>query len=214
MTDGKIAVTRALVSVYYKDGLVELARGLHEAGVEIVSTGGTSRDIRNAGIPVTSVDELTGFPEILDGRVKTLHPHVQAGLLANQNDPQHLQTISEHNIAPFQLVVCNLYPFAEKVASGAGAAECIELIDIGGPTMVRASAKNHGSVAVITNPDRYGEILEAVSTGGFTLEQRQCYALEAFRHTAAYDIAVATWMAQELVPDDLVEGCEVRRSGR
>jgi phosphoribosylaminoimidazolecarboxamide formyltransferase/IMP cyclohydrolase len=206
MTDGKIAVKRALISVYYKDGLVELARGLYEAGVEIVSTGGTADAISKAGIPVISVEEVTGFPEILGGRVKTLHPKIEAGLLADQNNPEHVATLKQHGIESFQLLVCNLYPFAETVASGANTDECIEKIDIGGPTMVRASAKNHGSVAVITDPDHYGEVLDAVRSGGFMLEQRQRYALEAFRHTAAYDIAVATWWAQELVPDDLAEG--------
>jgi phosphoribosylaminoimidazolecarboxamide formyltransferase/IMP cyclohydrolase len=203
--DGRLAVKRALISVYNKTGLVELGRGLHEAGVEIVSTGSTAAQLRDAGVPVTPVDQVTGFPEVLGGRVKTLHPGVHAGLLANQHDPAHLETLRALGIAPFQLFVGNLYPFAETVASGAGADECIEQIDIGGPTMVRASAKSHGSVAVVTNPALYDEVLEAVSAGGFTLEQRKRYGMHAFRHTASYDIAVATWMAQALVPDDFVE---------
>lgn len=204
--DGRLAVKRALISVFDKNGLVDLARALHGLGVEIVSTGGTARDIRDAGVPVTTVDQVTGFPEILGGRVKTLHPRLQAALLADQHNPEHLKVIEELDIEPFQLFVGNLYPFVETVASGASTPECIEQIDIGGPTMVRASAKNHGSVAVVTNPVHYNEVVEAVRTGGFTLEQRQRYALEAFRHTAAYDIAVATWMAQEVFPEDLAGG--------
>ena len=197
----KIAVTRALISVYDKTGIDELARGLHEAGVEIVSTGSTAARIRDLGVPVTAVDEVTGFPEILGGRVKTLHPHVHAGLLADQNDPSHVETITGLGIAPFQLLVANLYPFVETVASGATAPEIVEQIDIGGPAMVRASAKNHGSMAVVVAPSRYAEVLDAVRGGGFTLEQRQAYAREAFRHTATYDIAVASWLGSEVAPD-------------
>jgi phosphoribosylaminoimidazolecarboxamide formyltransferase / IMP cyclohydrolase len=150
-----IEIKRALISVYDKTGLEELARGLADAGVEIVSTGSTAARIRDLGVPVTPVEEVTGFPEILGGRVKTLHPHVHAGLLADQNDPEHVQTISRLGIAPFQLLVVNLYPFAATVASGAEQPEVIEQIDIGGPAMVRASAKNHGSIAVVTDPARY-----------------------------------------------------------
>src|SRR5579875_1931888 len=200
----KIAIRRALVSVYDKTGLDDLARGLHAAGVEIVSTGSTAARIRDAGIPVTSVDEVTGFPEILGGRVKTLHPHVHAGLLADQNDPSHVETIQELGIEPFQLLVANLYPFAATVASGASQPEVIEQIDIGGPAMVRASAKNHGSIAVVTDPARYGEVLEAVRGGGFELAHRQRLAVAAFRHTAAYDIAVASWLGNAVAPDDTV----------
>jgi phosphoribosylaminoimidazolecarboxamide formyltransferase/IMP cyclohydrolase len=202
----KIVVRRALISVYDKTGLDELARGLHEAGVEIVSTGSTAARIRDLGVPVTAVDEVTGFPEILGGRVKTLHPHVHAGLLADQNDPQHMATIAELGIAPFQLLVSNLYPFAETVASGATEPEIVEQIDIGGPAMVRASAKNHGSIAVVTDPSRYGEVLDAVRGGGFDLPARQRLALAAFRHTAAYDIAVASWLGSSVAPDDEVGG--------
>jgi phosphoribosylaminoimidazolecarboxamide formyltransferase/IMP cyclohydrolase len=202
----KIAVRRALISVYDKTGLDDLARGLHEAGVEIVSTGSTAQRIRDLGVPVTPVDEVTGFPEILGGRVKTLHPHVHAGLLADQNDPEHLATIEKLGIAPFQLLVSNLYPFRETVASGATPPEIVEQIDIGGPAMVRASAKNHGSIAVVTDPASYPTVLTTVRTGGFDLDQRRGLALTAFRHTAAYDIAVASWLGSALAPDDEVDG--------
>jgi phosphoribosylaminoimidazolecarboxamide formyltransferase/IMP cyclohydrolase len=202
----KIAVRRALISVYDKSGLEELARGLHDAGVEIVSTGSTAARIRDLGVPVTPVDEVTGFPEILGGRVKTLHPHVHAGLLADQNDASHVETISALGIAPFQLLVANLYPFADTVASGAEPAEVIEQIDIGGPAMVRASAKNHGSVAVVTDPARYADVLTAVRDGGFDLATRQQLARAAFRHTAAYDIGVASWLGNVVAPDDEVGG--------
>jgi phosphoribosylaminoimidazolecarboxamide formyltransferase / IMP cyclohydrolase len=202
----KIAVRRALVSVYDKTGLDELARGLHAAGVEIVSTGSTAARIKAAGVPVTPVDEVTGFPEILGGRVKTLHPHVHAGLLADQNDPEHLATIDRLGIAAFQLLVVNLYPFADTVASGASQPEVIEQIDIGGPAMVRASAKNHGSIAVVTDPARYGDVLTAVADGGFDLATRQRLAVAAFRHTAAYDIGVASWLGNVVAPDDEVDG--------
>src|ERR1700753_1001831 len=157
----RIAVRRALISVYDKTGLDELARGLHAAGVEIVSTGSTAARIRDLGVPVTPVDEVTGFPEILGGRVKTLHPHVHAGLLADQNDPEHVATIEGLGIASFQLLISNLYPFAETVASGATPPEIVEQIDIGGPAMVRASAKNHGSVAVVTSPAPDGDVGQA-----------------------------------------------------
>jgi phosphoribosylaminoimidazolecarboxamide formyltransferase/IMP cyclohydrolase len=202
----KIAVRRALISVYDKSGLDELARGLHDQGVEIVSTGSTAARIRDLGIPVTAVDEVTGFPEILGGRVKTLHPHVHAGLLADQNDPEHVETIDRLGIASFQLLVSNLYPFAQTVESGASAPEIVEQIDIGGPAMVRASAKNHGSIAVVTDPARYGEVLAAVRSGGFDLADRQRLALAAFRHTASYDIAVASWLGSVVAPDDEVDG--------
>jgi phosphoribosylaminoimidazolecarboxamide formyltransferase / IMP cyclohydrolase len=204
--DIKIAVRRALISVYDKTGLDELARGLHEAGVEIVSTGSTAAMIRELGVPVTPVDEVTGFPEILGGRVKTLHPHVHAGLLADQNDPEHLAAIEQLGIASFQLLVSNLYPFAETVASGAAPAEIVEQIDIGGPAMVRASAKNHASIAVVTDPGMYGGVLDAVRSGGFDLPARQRLALTAFRHTAAYDIGVASWLGSAVSPDDDVDG--------
>jgi phosphoribosylaminoimidazolecarboxamide formyltransferase/IMP cyclohydrolase len=202
MTTQQIQVRRALVSVYDKTGLEELGRGLAEAGVEIVSTGSTAARLRDAGIAVTPVDELTGFPECLDGRVKTLHPNVHAGILADRRLPDHVRQLGELGIEPFDLVVVNLYPFTETVASGAAPDECVEQIDIGGPTMVRAAAKNHPSVAVVVSPSSYDEVLAAVKAGGTTLEQRRSLAVQAFRHTASYDIAVASWMGNVLAPDD------------
>jgi phosphoribosylaminoimidazolecarboxamide formyltransferase/IMP cyclohydrolase len=197
-----IPVRRALVSVYDKTGLDELATGLHAAGVDIVSTGSTAARIAALGIPVVQVQDLTGFPECLDGRVKTLHPKVHAGILADLRLPDHVRQIDELGIAPFELVVVNLYPFATTVASGADADECIEQIDIGGPTMVRAAAKNHPSVAVVTSPDRYAEVIAAVTGGGFTLQQRQALAVDAFVHTASYDVAVASWLGNVVAPTD------------
>ena len=189
----KRPIRRALVSVFDKTGLEELARGLHAAGVQLVSTGSTAKRIADAGVPVTPVEELTGFPECLDGRVKTLHPRVHAGILADQRLEAHREQLGELGVEPFELVVVNLYPFAETVASGASDEECVEQIDIGGPSMVRAAAKNHPSVAVVVNPDRYGEALEAVEEGGFGLAARKRLAGEAFQHTASYDAAVAGW---------------------
>ncbi len=188
-------IRRALVSVYDKTGLEELARGLHAAGVELVSTGSTAARIAAAGVPVTPVQDLTGFPECLDGRVKTLHPKVHAGILADLRLDAHRAQLAELGVEPFELVVVNLYPFRETVASGATPDECVEQIDIGGPTMVRAAAKNHPSVAVVVNPQRYGDVLKAVAEGGFDLPSRRRLAAEAFAHTAAYDVAVAGWFA-------------------
>ncbi len=187
-------VRRALVSVYDKTGLDELVRGLHDAGVTLVSTGGSAALIEGLGLPVTRVEELTGFPECLEGRVKTLHPKVHAGLLADTRKDDHLDQLEELGVEAFELVVVNLYPFAATVASGATPDECVEQIDIGGPTMVRAAAKNHPSVAVVTDPTTYGAVLDAVRSGGFTLEQRKRLAAEAFVHTATYDVHVASWM--------------------
>jgi phosphoribosylaminoimidazolecarboxamide formyltransferase/IMP cyclohydrolase len=195
-------VRRALLGVYDKTGIEELARGLAAAGVELVSTGATARRIADAGVPVTPVEQVTGFPECLDGRVKTLHPAVHAGILADRRKPEHVQQLTDLGVAPFDLVVVNLYPFTETVASGASPDECVEQIDIGGPAMVRAAAKNHPSVAVVVDPARYGEVLDAVAAGGFSLVQRQRLAAAAFRHTATYDIAVASWMGNVLAPDD------------
>ena len=198
----QIPIRRALISVYDKTGLEELASGLHAAGVEIVSTGSTAARIAAAGVPVTPVEELTGFPECLDGRVKTLHPRVHAGLLADTANPAHEGQLAELGIEPFQLLVSNLYPFEATVASGASPEQCVEQIDIGGPAMVRAAAKNHGSVAVVTDPSRYADVLAALAAGGFTLDQRRALAAEAFAHTAAYDIAVASWFASAYAPDE------------
>ena len=191
-------VRRALVSVYDKTGLEGLARGLHEAGVALVSTGSTAARIADAGVPVTKVEELTGFPECLDGRVKTLHPNVHAGILADLRLETHRQQLGDLGVEPFDLVVSNLYPFTETVMSGASPDECVEQIDIGGPTMVRAAAKNHPSVAIVTSPSAYAAVLEAVRAGGFTLAQRQRLAADAFVHTATYDVHVASWMGNVL----------------
>ncbi|GEL16202.1 bifunctional phosphoribosylaminoimidazolecarboxamide formyltransferase/IMP cyclohydrolase [Pseudonocardia asaccharolytica] len=194
-------VRRALISVYDKTGLLDLATGLHALGVEIVSTGSTAQRIADAGVPVTPVEKLTGFPECLDGRVKTLHPRVHAGLLADTRKSEHLTQLDQLGIAPFDMLVSNLYPFTETVASGADSQECVEQIDIGGPAMVRASAKNHDSVAVVVDPARYEWVLEQVKCGGFELADRRRLAAEAFRHTATYDVAVASWMGSVLAPE-------------
>lgn len=198
----KRPIRRALISVYDKTGLEELARGLHDAGVELVSTGSTAGRIAAAGVPVTKVEELTGFPECLDGRVKTLHPRVHAGILADQRLEAHRAQLDELGVSPFELVIVNLYPFRETVASGASPDECVEQIDIGGPSMVRAAAKNHPSVAVIVNPGRYDDVLKAVGDGGFGLAARKRLAAEAFQHTAAYDVAVANWFAEGYGADE------------
>jgi phosphoribosylaminoimidazolecarboxamide formyltransferase / IMP cyclohydrolase len=205
VSDGVIPIRRALISVYDKTGLEELARGLHEAGVEIVSTGSTAARIADAGVPVMRVERLTGFPECLDGRVKTLHPKVHAGLLADRRKDDHLQQLADLDVEPFELAVVNLYPFTATVASGAAPEECVEQIDIGGPAMVRAAAKNHASVAVVVDPAAYGAVLEAVRSGGFTLARRRRLAARAFAHTAAYDVAVASWFASAYAPDETAE---------
>ncbi len=195
-------VRRALVSVHDKSGLADLARGLAESGVRLVSTGSTAARIAEAGVAVTAVEELTGFPECLDGRVKTLHPAVHAGILADRRNPAHEQQLAQLDIEPFDLVVVNLYPFRETVRSGAGTDDVVEQIDIGGPSMVRAAAKNHANVAVVTDPADYPAVLDAVHGGGFDLAARRRLAARAFAHTAAYDKAVAEWCARELAADD------------
>ncbi len=197
MTD-RLPIRRALLSVYDKTGLVELGRALVDAGVEIVSTGSTAKTLDAAGLPVTPVEQVTGFPECLDGRVKTLHPHIHAGILADRRLASHREQLAELGVAAFDLVVSNLYPFTQTVASGAGVDECIEQIDIGGPSMVRAAAKNHPSVAIVTSPAQYPVLTAALAEGGFTLEQRQALAAAAFVHTASYDVAVASWMGSVL----------------
>ncbi len=201
-----VAVKRALVSVYDKTGLAELGAALRTAGVEVVSTGSTAARLREAGVEVTPVDALTGFPECLDGRVKTLHPKVHAGILADRRLPDHVQQLADLGIEPFDLVVVNLYPFTATVASGAEPDECVEQIDIGGPTMVRAAAKNHPSVAVVVSPDSYGDVVAMLEAGGSTLAQRRRLASLAFQHTAAYDVAVASWFASSYDASDAVEG--------
>jgi len=197
----RIAVRRALISVYDKTGLPELAAALAAAGIEIVSTGSTAAAISAAGVAVTAVEAVTGFPECLDGRVKTLHPAVHAGLLADVARPEHAAQLAALSIAPFGLLVSNLYPFEQTVASGAGPRGCVEQIDVGGPAMVRAAAKNHGCVAVITSPAQYDELIAAIADGGFTRQQRGRLAAAAFAATAAYDIAVAAWFAASYAPD-------------
>ena len=194
-------IRRALVSVYDKSGLEDLAAALHGAGVAIVSTGSTAKLIASTGVPVTQVEDLTGFPECLDGRVKTLHPKVHAGILADRRNADHERQLDELGIEPFDLVVSNLYPFRETVASGAGLDDVVEQIDIGGPSMVRAAAKNHASVAIVTDPSDYPQVLEALQDGGFDLAARRRLAARAFAHTASYDKAVAAWCAQELDDD-------------
>jgi phosphoribosylaminoimidazolecarboxamide formyltransferase/IMP cyclohydrolase len=203
VSDGKRPIRRALVSVYDKTGLDDLGRALAAAGVEVVSTGSTAAKLRDAGVDVTPVERLTGFPECLDGRVKTLHPKVHAGILADLRLDAHRQQLDDLGVAPFELVVVNLYPFADTVASGASPDECVEQIDIGGPSMVRAAAKNHPSVAVVVDPSSYAAVIDAVQSGGFTLEARKRLAAQAFAHTAAYDVAVASWFASGYAPDDV-----------
>jgi phosphoribosylaminoimidazolecarboxamide formyltransferase / IMP cyclohydrolase len=195
-------VRRALVSVYDKRGLDLLAPALIAAGVEVVSTGSTARVLAEAGVSVTPVSEVTGFPEAFDGRVKTLHPAVHAGLLADLSKPAHVEQLERLGYAPFQLVIVNLYPFVETVASGAGQAEVVEQIDIGGPAMIRAAAKNAESVAVVTSPARYPDVIAALENGGFDLPSRLRLAAEAFAHTASYDVAVASWLANDVVAED------------
>jgi phosphoribosylaminoimidazolecarboxamide formyltransferase/IMP cyclohydrolase len=191
-------IRRALISVYDKTGLEELAKALSDAGVQLVSTGSTAARIAAAGVPVTKVEDLTGFPECLDGRVKTLHPKVHAGLLADVRKPDHVEQLAEMRVEPFDLLVSNLYPFSETVASGASVDECVEQIDIGGPSMVRGAAKNHANVAVVTSPSQYDEVYKVLAEGGFSLEERARLAAAAFVHTAEYDVAVASWMGSVL----------------
>jgi len=190
-------IRRALLSVYDKDRLLEIGTALSKAGVEILSTGSTAANLAAAGIAVTEVSDYTGFPEIMGGRVKTLHPRVHSGILADQNNPDHLAAIAELDIAPFDLVIINLYPFAETIAAGATFAEAIEQIDIGGPSMLRGAAKNHGSVAVVSNTSQYDQLLGALAAGGFTNEERQQLALEVFRTTAEYDLTIANWLGEQ-----------------
>jgi phosphoribosylaminoimidazolecarboxamide formyltransferase / IMP cyclohydrolase len=198
VNDLRIPIRRALISVYDKSGLIELARDLSDAGVEIVSTGSTAKTIKDAGIKVTPVEAVTGFPECLDGRVKTLHPHIHGGLLADVRQAHHREQIEELGIAPFELVIVNLYPFTQTVASGASADECIEQIDIGGPAMVRGSAKNFANVAIVVEPEGYAAVREALAAGGFTYDERATLARQAFSHTASYDMAVANWFGTVL----------------
>jgi len=191
-------IRRALVSVYDKDRLLELGRVLADAGVEILSTGSTAKALQEAGIAVTEVSSYTGFPEIMGGRVKTLHPKIHSGILADQNNPEHLKAIADLDIAPFDLVVINLYPFYKTLMSGASFEECIEQIDIGGPSMLRGAAKNHGSVAVVCNESQYDHVIESIKAGGFTDDERKLLALEVFRTTAEYDLTIASWLGSTI----------------
>jgi len=195
-----VPIGRALISVSDKTGLLDLARALVAEGVELISTGGTSGMLRTAGLAVRDVSEVTGFPEMMDGRVKTLHPAVHGGLLALRDDDEHLLAMAAHGIEPIDLLIVNLYPFEATVARGADAATCIENIDIGGPAMIRAAAKNHRSVAVVTDPADYAPLLEQMRAqlGATTLAFRQRLAVQAYARTAAYDAAVAGWMAAEM----------------
>ena len=194
----KVPIKRALISVSDKTGLLELAKALSAAGVEIVSTGSTAKTISDAKIAVTEVSAVTGFQETLDGRVKTLHPAIHAGLLADLRLNGHRAELEKLGVSAFQLLVVNLYPFVEAIASGASGESAIDQIDIGGPAMVRAAAKNHANVAVVVDPANYKEIIEATTSGGTTLAQRKHLALQAFTHTAKYDTAVSNWMAGAL----------------
>ena len=195
-------IRRALISVYEKSGLIELGRALQAAGVEILSTGSTAKVLSGAGVAVTAVEDYTGFPEMMGGRVKTLHPRIHGGILADQRNPEHLAAIAEHEIAPFDLIVVNLYPFSQTIESTDDFAECIEQIDIGGPSMLRGAAKNHGSVAVISDPAQYERLHAALGNGGFTEAERIELAMETFRTTAEYDMTIATWLGTRIDRSD------------
>lgn len=207
-----VPIRRALISVSDKTDLLQLAQALSAAGVELVSTGGSAALIRDAGLPVVDVASVTGFPESLDGRVKTLHPGVHAGLLADLRLEDHERQLAELHIDPFELVVVNLYPFVETVASGAQGDDVVEQIDIGGPAMVRASAKNFANVAIVVSPESYPAIIDSLAAGGTTLAQRKELAARAFTHTAQYDRAVATWFAEETLSerDDLPQHLTIK----
>jgi phosphoribosylaminoimidazolecarboxamide formyltransferase/IMP cyclohydrolase len=199
MTPPPRRIARALLSVSDKSGLVEFARALAGHDIELVSTGGTAKTLKDAGLKVVDVSELTGFPEMMDGRVKTLHPKVHGGLLAVRGDKSHMASMATHGISPIDLLVVNLYPFEETVAKGAGFDECVENIDIGGPAMIRAAAKNHADVAVLVEPDDYPTLLDELAKhGGTTLELRKRLAAKAYARTAAYDAAISNWLAEQL----------------
>jgi len=189
-------IRRALISVHDKARLIEIGKALTSADVEILATGSTAKYLADAGIAVTEASAYTGFPEIMGGRVKTLHPRIHGGILADQNNLEHLASIAELDIKPFDVVIINLYPFAQTIASGANFEEAIEQIDIGGPAMLRGAAKNHSSVAVICQTSQYDQLLEAIKGGGFTEVERRQLALAVFRTTAEYELAIATWLGQ------------------
>ena len=190
-------VTRALLSVSDKSGLAEFAKALAAHGVELVSTGGTAKALKDAGLKVIDVSDLTGFPEMMDGRVKTLHPKVHGGILAIRANPHHAGAMQAHGIKPIDLVVVNLYPFEATVAKGAAYDDCVENIDIGGPAMIRAAAKNHADVAVVVEPDDYAAVLDELKQhgGATTLALRKKLAAKAYARTAAYDAAISNWFA-------------------
>jgi phosphoribosylaminoimidazolecarboxamide formyltransferase/IMP cyclohydrolase len=195
-----VDLKRALISVSDKTGLLELGQALADRGVELLSTGGSAKALRDAGLPVTDVADVTGFPEMMDGRVKTLHPNVHGGLLALRDNPEHLAAMREHGIAGIDLLVVNLYPFEATVAKGADYDTAIENIDIGGPAMIRAAAKNHGFVSVVTDTEDYGALLQELdeNDGATGYGFRQKLALNAYARTAAYDTAVSNWLAKTL----------------
>ena len=205
MTD-QIAVRTALISVSDKTGLIPFATRLAEAGVTLISTGGTARALREAGLGARDVSEITGFPEMMDGRVKTLHPMVHGGLLAERGNAEHEAAMEEHGIGPIDLLVVNLYPFEAAVARGASYEDCVENIDIGGPAMIRAAAKNHASVAVVVDTQDYNAVLSEIEGGGTTRETRRRLAAIAYARTAAYDAAVSTWLAEALEDRDPCAG--------
>lgn len=210
-----IRVQRALISVYDKTGLIEFAQGLSSMGVEIISTGGTYQALANAGIPVTPVSAVTGFPEILDGRVKTLHPKVHGGILAIRDLPEHRRQMEEHGITGIDMVVVNLYPFEATIAKpGVTVAEAVEQIDIGGPTMIRSAAKNYPYVAVVVNPPRYADVLQRLRESGGTLSESYGMVLahDAFEHTAAYDTAIEAWFRRQLQPGS--QGEQIAQSSK
>jgi phosphoribosylaminoimidazolecarboxamide formyltransferase/IMP cyclohydrolase len=198
MTDLR-RIGRALISVSDKTGLIEFARALSGHGIELISTGGTAKAIADAGLTVRDVSDLTGFPEMMDGRVKTLHPKVHGGLLAIRDNAEHARAMTEHRIAPIDLLVVNLYPFEATVAQGAAYDDCVENIDIGGPAMIRAAAKNHNDVTVVVDSDDYARLLDELKAhGGTTLALRKALAQKAYARTAAYDAAISNWFANEL----------------
>src|SRR5476649_620803 len=198
MTSHPRRITRALLSVSDKTGLIDFAAALAGYGVELISTGGTAKALNDAGLKVIDVAELTGFPEMMDGRVKTLHPKVHGGLLAIRANKEHAAAMDKHAIKPIDLLVVNLYPFEATVAKGAAYDDCIENIDIGGPAMIRAAAKNHNDVAVVVDADDYARVLDALKNGGTTLALRKTLAQKAYARTAAYDAAISNWFANEL----------------
>lgn len=190
------SVKRALISVWDKQGMTNFAKELHKLGVEILSTGGTAKAIKEAGVKVRNVSDLTGFTELLDGRVKTLHPKIHAGILAIRDNPEHLRQLQEAGALSIDLVCVNLYPFADTIKkAGVSFAEVVEMIDIGGPAMIRSAAKNHKDVAVVTSPRQYGMVLsELVENGGLSGETRRKLAQEAFQLTSGYDAEIANFL--------------------